>query len=380
MVHNDDHSVQSTVAKVRRKFWMPRLIKSVRKIKNACVTCRLLDKKTEQQKMGSLPLDRMSPSPPFYITYLDFFGPIQIKDTVKGRSRGKAYGVIFNCGTCRAVYIDVADKYDTDSFLLVLRRFVTIHGYPSKFVSDYGSQIVAGSKEILEIMKNWEWQRITGFGVNHGTKWEFTKSADAPWQNGCSEALIRLTKRNIANSIGANVLTITELQTVLFEIANLLNERPIGMNVGESVEKFICPNDLLMGRASKKVPAGEFDVNCNILKRLRISQQIVKCFWKNWQQKYFHTLIVRQRWHTESRNLKVGDIVIVKDAKQVRGKWQIAVVHTAVPGKDGKVRDVEVRYKLLKDGINYNGGPDIVIKRSVHNLVLILPLEEQVIN
>ena len=70
----------------------------------------------------------------------------------------------------------------------------------------------------------------------------FNKSVDAPWQNGCSEALIRLTERNIANSIGANVLTISELQTVLFEIANLLNERPIGMKAGEAVENFICPN------------------------------------------------------------------------------------------------------------------------------------------
>ena len=116
-VHNEDHSAQSAVTKVRRKFWVLQLIKSVRTIKNACVTCRLVDKKTEQQKMGSLHLDRMSPSPLFYILYLiDFFGPIYIKDTVKGRSRGKAYGVIFNCGTCHAVYIDVADKYDTGSF------------------------------------------------------------------------------------------------------------------------------------------------------------------------------------------------------------------------------------------------------------------------
>ena len=54
--------------------------------------------------------------------------------------------------------------------LLVFHRFVTIHGYPSKFVSDNGSQIVAGAKEMSEIMKNWEWQRLNNFGVSYGTK------------------------------------------------------------------------------------------------------------------------------------------------------------------------------------------------------------------
>lgn len=376
-IHNEDHRVSSTVARVRRRFWIPQLTKIVRRIRRACVTCRKLDDKTVQQKMGSLPLDRMTPSPPFYITYLDFFGPMQIRDTVKGRSRGKAYGVIFNCGVSRGVYIDVADSYDTDGFLLVLRRFITIHGYPYKFRADHGSQIVAGSKEISEIMRGWDWSRISSFGVTHGSSWEFTKSADAPWENGCSESLIRLTKRNIAHSIGPNILTITELQTVMFEIANLLNERPIGVEAEVSANSYICPNELLMGRASKDVPVGDFDLQTNTLKRLHTCQQVVQAFWKNWMQKYFHTLIVRQRWHTDTRNLREGDIVIIQDCKQTRGKWKMGVVQKAIAGKDGKVRDVEVGYKIVKPDDKYEGAPYMIVRRSVHRLVLLLPVEEQ---
>jgi hypothetical protein len=375
--HKEDHTVHATVARVRQKFWIPSLNKMVKKIRKKCTKCRELDAVAIKQKMGSLPIDRLLPSPPFYVTYIDLFGPILIRDTVKGRSRGKAYGVLFNCGTTRAVYIDITDKYDTDSFLLVVRRFVTIHGYPSKFIADHGSQIVAGSKEIKAIVESWDQEKIRKFGLSHGTEWEFTKSADAPWQNGCSESLIRLTKRNIAHSIGTNVLTFNELLTVMFEIAGLLNSRPIGTKPMEDVEDYVCPNDLLMGRASKDVPVGNLDQGQRFLKRLSMCQEIVQQFWKNWQRKYFHTLIIRQRWHTESRNLKIGDIIIIRDHKLPRGQWKFAIVHTATAGKDGRVRDVEVKYKDLRPGVSYCGAPNVIVKRSVHSLILLLPVEEQ---
>lgn len=49
-------------------------------------------------------------------------------------------------------------------------------------------------------------------------------SADAPWQNGVSEALIKSTKRATTAAIGESILTFSELQTVCYETANLLNE------------------------------------------------------------------------------------------------------------------------------------------------------------
>ena len=259
----------------------------------------------------------------------------------------------------------------------MVRRFVAVHGYPSKFVADHGSQIVSGAKELQTIMESWDKEKLRRFGASHGTEWEFTKSADSPWQNGCSESLIRLTKRNMAQSIGTNVLSFNELLTVVFEIAGLLNSRPIGVKPTELLEDYICPNDLLMGRASKDVPVGEFDQGEKFLKRLHTCQEIVQRFWKNWQEKYFHTLIIRQRWHTETRDMKVGDVVIIRDSKAPRGQWKFALVHSVLPSKDGKVRDVELKYKNLRPGVSYTGAPDIVVKRSVHNLVLLLPVEEQ---
>ena len=173
----------------------------------------------------------------------------------------------------------MAADYSTDKFLMVhvLRRFVSLHGYPSKLFSDNGTQLVAANKELSNITKNWDWNKLKGFGVTEGFEWIFT-SADAPWQNGVTEALIRSVKRAINASIGNSILIFSELQTVLYEVANLLNERPIGRHPTSPDDgAYLCPNDLLLGRATSRVPSGPFDKKENNRQRFTLSPLSGKC-------------------------------------------------------------------------------------------------------
>ena len=74
-------------------------------------------------------------------------------------------------------------------------------------------------------------------------------------------------------SVGSHILTFNELQTVLFEIANLLNQRPIGVKSVDTLEAtHLCPNDLLLGRASSMVPSGNFDDKFNPKKRYEFTK------------------------------------------------------------------------------------------------------------
>ena len=52
-VHDEDHvrDIDVTVAKIRRKFWVPKLRNCVKKIRNGCSTCWLKDKELEGQEM-----------------------------------------------------------------------------------------------------------------------------------------------------------------------------------------------------------------------------------------------------------------------------------------------------------------------------------------
>lgn len=367
-LHNRDHAgIETTLAKLQRKFWVPGARKVIQTIKEKCIVCRRLEKRTENQSMGQVRAERLKPAPPFYHTAVDLFGPFTIKDTVKKRTRSKVYGVVFNCLATRAVYLDLAEGYNTEDFLSTFQRFIAIRGAPKFMYSDKGTQLVAASKKLGSI------------GMEEGVTWNFSKPSDAPWYNGASESLIKSIKRCLCITIGDSILTFGDLQTAMFSISNMMNERPIGVKPAFNLElgSYLCPNDLLLGRSSNHTPSGIYEINDNFKRRLAFVQRIVDSYWRKWQRDYFSTMLCRQKWHTRRRNVKVGDIVLIQDSNIVRGAWKLAQVFKAKQGRDGNVRDVDLRYKIIKDGKEYDGCKDKFMSRSVHRLVVLLPIEEQ---
>ena len=147
-------------------------------------------------------------------------------------------------------------------------------------------------------------------------------SADAPWQNGVSEAFIKSTKRAITAAICESTLTFSELQTVCYETANLLNERPIGRHPTSPDDKYLCPSDLLLGRSTSKMPYGPFTYSADPRRRFEFVQMVTDNFWKNGRD-YFLSLLTQQKWHTAHRNIKVGDVVLVQDSNLIRNQWKL---------------------------------------------------------
>ena len=121
---------------------------------------------------------------------------------------------------CRAVHLDLATDYSTNGFLTVLRRFKSLRGYPSKLKSDAGSQLVGANKELKAPIKGIDKNKLKEFGAENGFDWGIS-SSDAPWQNGCSEALVKSVKKAIKNAVGSQILMFSELMTVFYEVANL---------------------------------------------------------------------------------------------------------------------------------------------------------------
>ena len=173
-------------------------------------------------------------------------------------ARGKAYGALLNCKASRAVHIDISPDYSTQTLIMLLRRFVALRGYPEKLYSDTGSQLVGASNELEGIIKGFHQEKLAEFGVDKGLTWEFA-APDGPWQNCCSEALIKSVKKAIRGATGSQVLSFSELQTVCLEAANLLSERPVSRHPTDPDHgAYLCPNHLLLGRASSRVPSGPF--------------------------------------------------------------------------------------------------------------------------
>ena len=159
-----------------------------------------------------------------------------------------------------------------------------------------------------------------------------------------------------------------------------MNQRPIGIKPGNDIElgKYLCPNDLLLGRTTGYAPSCSMDETPSFKSILDFNDQIVNSFWKKWTRDFFPSLIVRQKWHFEKRNLCIGDIVIFQDANVLKAFWKLGEIVIANKSKkDEKVRNVSIRYKPRKDGPHYKGLKDIIVTRSAHRIVVILPVDER---
>ena len=192
--------------------------------------------------------------------------------------------------------------------------------------------------------------------------WKFTP-ANAPWQNGCSEALIKTCKKGITYAVGCNILSLSEFQTVLFEIANVTNERPIGRHPTDPADgAYLWPNNIQLGSATTRAPSGSFNESVYMRQRFELVQLIADCFWKKMTKDFFPSLIIRGKWRVQRRNAMVGYIVIVQDAN-------VAIVTKVFPDNNGVVRRCEVQYKW--------GNKFTTISRPVQRLVVLVPIDEK---
>ena len=318
-------------------------------------------------------------SPTFTYTTLDLFGPFMVRGFVNRRSSRKAYGVLFVCMFSGAVHIEAADDYSTSGFLQTLRRFVFMRGWPRKLYSDRGSQLTGGSNVLEEVWNGIDQKKVSEFGVENSFEWIFSP-ADTAWRQGKAERLIGVAKRCIKASVGGTRMSITELLTVLYEVMQLMNQRPIGSTVKEDGEsRFLCPNDLLLGRASAAIPSLPWNYKSKGEDRFKIVQAVIDSFWHRWIMECAPSLVIRQKWHVARRNLVPGDVVMIADRNALRGEYRLAIVDRVKKGDDGKVRSCTLKYKMnsAKKGEGYTGCNYTFVDRGVQRLVLIIPCNEE---
>ena len=200
-------------------------------------------------------------------------------------------------------------------------------GMVRRIISDPGTQLKGACSELKRWRKGWSMSELIGYGADKGLDWEFIM-ADSQHQNGASEILVKLVKgvtRSLTHSLGDTKFSLNELFTLLDECANLVNERPIGLKPNMQTDpEYLSPNSLLLGRSSDRISAGPFEAKVPLdgstvsyksvfLKVQRITDQ----FWKTWQKVYFPTLLIRQKWHHQKRNLRLGDICKLRDSNLV---------------------------------------------------------------
>ena len=160
--------------------------------------------------------------------------------------------------------------------------------------SDPGTQLKGASKELAAWRKDWDMDKLVRFGAERGLEWRFVMP-NAQHQNGSCEVMIKLVKgvkKAFLKSLGTNILSLNKTNTLLAEISNLINERPIGLKPNSYTHpEFLSPNSLYLGRASSRISSGPFnpadafkDDPKHFKTRFHLVEAITDQFWKNWTE------------------------------------------------------------------------------------------------
>ena len=305
-----------------------------------------------------------------------FSAPFKIKIR---RSFVKRYGCVFTCLYSRAVHIEVCTDLSSDSFILALRRFISIRGPVSCIRCDQGTNFVGASNELKSSLEKMDEGPIKSFLLSQNCQIKFIfNPPNASHFGGVFERQIGSIRKVLSGLLLEHGSALTEecLITLLCEVAAILNCRPLShINLSDSTVEPLTPNHLLTQKSQVVVsPPGTFvREDLYLHKRWKRVQYIANIFWTRWKHEYLNTLNKRQKWTSERRNICVNDIVLLCDENAARSEWKIARVVEVFVSRDNLVRSV--RLQMGTSNLDSKGkrmSEPCFLTRPVHKLVLLL--------
>ena len=250
--------------------------------------------------------------------------------------------------------------------------------------SDRGTNFVGARNELKTALANMKEDEVKRYLAKNGCEWVSFKM-NTPYSShmgGIWERQIR-TVRSILDALmlqNGTQLNDEAFQTFLTEAEYIINSRPLtvsNLNAPDAPEP-LTPNHLITMKPKIVLPPpGKFqreDVYSR--KWWKRVQYMANQFWLRWRVEYLNNLQARQKWIHPQRNLKKGDIVIVKE-EQGRCMWPLARVVDCYPSEDGFVRKVQLMMSDRNlDDQGKRRQPASFLDRPVHKLVLLLAADE----
>lgn len=330
---------------IRQTFWIPDGRSTVRHELRSCVQCIKHSARPVHQRMGDLPLARITASRPFEKTGIDFAGPINTKCQHQRKSTTfKSYICLFICMSTRAVHLEAVSSLSTDAFLAALRRFVSRRGAPSELFSDNGTNFIGASSYLKALFKLPREQPIQDFSSSRSMHWHFIPPY-APNMGGLWEASIKLAKRHLSKTCQGTLLNFEEFSTVLCQIEACINSRPLTpLSTSTNDLRALTPGHFLIGAPLLEIPENPItNPTSSLSSRWRLLLQMKDSFWKRWTRDLLHTMQPRQKWQQERQPLHVGDLVLLQSPSTYPGAWSLGRITKIFPGQDNITRVASVK-------------------------------------
>ena len=320
--------------------------------------------------LGHLPIEHLTPDLVFDKVGVDYAGPFYIKyGHVRKPTVVKTYASVFVSLSVKTVHLELMSELTTEAFRACLRRFISRRGETNSYMSDHGTNVVGAAQEIKELIAFLKTQRsqdaISEFCSTQNIQWKFIPE-HTPHFGGLWEAAVKSRKTHLRRVIGSVKLTFEEFTTVLAQVESCLNSRPlVSLPLDDDGTGALTPGHFLIGRPLEALPDPSFSYRSLILFcHWHLCQALVHHFWQHWSSEYITSLKSYTKWHYPSRNICVGDIVILQQDNLIPLKWPLARMIKIHAGKDDHMRVVTVKT---------NSG---TYKRPISKIALLLPSQD----
>ncbi len=157
--------INSTLADVIQKFWIPKGRQIVKRVLSTCGKCsKGKAKPLSEPVTGQLPKERVEPPRPFSAIGVDFSGAIRLADDQK------AYIALFTCAATRAIHLELVEDMSAPSFVSTLKRFIARRGAPSLITSDNAKTFLSTSNHLKKIVDE---VPLESFLTRNRIQWKF---------------------------------------------------------------------------------------------------------------------------------------------------------------------------------------------------------------
>lgn len=253
--------------------------------------------------------------------------------------------MIFVCLATRAAHIDVVLGLTIEEFMAAFERFVMRKGECFYLFSDNGRTFVGADKELKRILSQWEKTMPGHLLTKYNTKWKFVTPA-APHKGGIWEAAVKSLKHHMRRSVGSQILTKDELYQLAVQMEGCMNARPLWALSDDSSDLApMTPAHFVLGKMILPQPLAEpvADTPQNHLTVWRQRQKLHQQIWRRWREEYLTTLQQRNKWYKVKENLKIGDMVVIRENNLPPAHWCLGRVAKVFRAADGLVRAAVIK-------------------------------------
>lgn len=299
--------------------------------------------------MGQLPESRVNQWRPFQISGVDFCGPVQVRLGLRRPYKvTKAYVAVFICFIVKAVHLELVSDLSSEAFLAALRRFIARRGKCSYLYSDNAKNFCGTERNLRELremfIEDSNFSKISKEMAGEGIVWKFTPPY-SPHFGGLWESAVKSFKYHFRRVVGNSVHTFEELSTIICQIEAVINSRPLTpLSTDPDDVTCLTPSHFLIGDNSVGLPEPSLlHIPENRLSAWQKLQSKIQNFWKRWSREYLTSLQERNKWRERNPNVKVGDVVLIKEPNVPPYVWKLGRIMELHQGDDGLVRVITMK-------------------------------------